>query len=195
MKNYLLYLPILLFVACGDGDKQANQEATIPDAPLTKSKNPESFNTAYSTVLNNYYSLKDGLVASNATVNENVDKAAKNLAEAAKALPVKTLQADTQIIATAQNFVDMIIADAKTLTDSTALKAKRNLFKNISENMYTLTQTVQYDRAKVYHQFCPMAFDNQGAHWLSKDIEIRNPYFADAMLECGEITDTLKFNQ
>jgi Cu(I)/Ag(I) efflux system membrane fusion protein len=35
-----------------------------------------------------------------------------------------------------------------------------------------------------------MAFENQGANWLQKDKELRNPYFGDAMLRCGEITQT-----
>jgi hypothetical protein len=36
-----------------------------------------------------------------------------------------------------------------------------------------------------------MAFDNKGAHWLSNNPEIKNPYFGKKMLECGEVTDTL----
>ena len=38
---------------------------------------------------------------------------------------------------------------------------------------------------RVYYQFCPMAFDNKGAYWLSSSEEILNPYFGDAMLHCG----------
>jgi Cu(I)/Ag(I) efflux system membrane fusion protein len=32
---------------------------------------------------------------------------------------------------------------------------------------------------------CPMALDNQGADWLQKDPELRNPYFGSMMLRCG----------
>lgn len=42
-------------------------------------------------------------------------------------------------------------------------------------------------KTPVYIQYCPMAFHNQGAHWLSLDSVIRNPYFGDKMLTCGEI--------
>lgn len=35
-----------------------------------------------------------------------------------------------------------------------------------------------------------MAFDNKGAFWLSEIEEIRNPYFGEAMLNCGEVHET-----
>ena len=42
-----------------------------------------------------------------------------------------------------------------------------------------------------YRQFCPMALGNKGAYWLSDKKPIRNPYFGDAMLTCGETKETL----
>jgi len=44
----------------------------------------------------------------------------------------------------------------------------------------------------VYLQFCPMANGGKGASWLSKDEEIRNPYFGSRMLKCGRIKETIK---
>ena len=38
---------------------------------------------------------------------------------------------------------------------------------------------------KLYYQYCPMAFNNKGAYWLSNEEAIRNPYFGDKMLKCG----------
>lgn len=40
-------------------------------------------------------------------------------------------------------------------------------------------------------RYCPMAFDNKGAYWLTEGHEIRNPYFGDTMLKCGEITEII----
>jgi Cu(I)/Ag(I) efflux system membrane fusion protein len=45
----------------------------------------------------------------------------------------------------------------------------------------------------VYYQFCPMMNNNKGAYWLSETSDIRNPYYGDAMLTCGETKDTLKY--
>ncbi|MGK0190250.1 MAG: Cu(I)/Ag(I) efflux system membrane fusion protein [Verrucomicrobiales bacterium] len=36
---------------------------------------------------------------------------------------------------------------------------------------------------------CPMAFDNKGAHWLQIGEDVRNPYFGESMLQCGEVKE------
>jgi Cu(I)/Ag(I) efflux system membrane fusion protein len=43
------------------------------------------------------------------------------------------------------------------------LEAKRKEFQMISEAMYDLTRTIRYDQQKIYHQYCPMAFNDAGA--------------------------------
>ena len=45
--------------------------------------------------------------------------------------------------------------------------------------------------APVYRAFCPMAFDDEGAHWLQPGEAIRNPYFGSMMLQCGVIEERL----
>jgi Cu(I)/Ag(I) efflux system membrane fusion protein len=35
--------------------------------------------------------------------------------------------------------------------------------------------------------------DNKGAYWLSEIEEIRNPYFGEKMLSCGETIESLNF--
>ena len=44
----------------------------------------------------------------------------------------------------------------------------------------------------IYKQYCPMAFGNTGAYWLSDSKEIRNPYFGDKMLKCGRVDAEIK---
>lgn len=38
----------------------------------------------------------------------------------------------------------------------------------------------------VYRMHCPMVYDDRGADWLQATEDLRNPYFGDAMLFCGE---------
>jgi Cu(I)/Ag(I) efflux system membrane fusion protein len=40
-----------------------------------------------------------------------------------------------------------------------------------------------------------MALNDKGAYWLSEFEEIRNPYFGDAMLTCGEVVETYRKGQ
>ncbi len=37
--------------------------------------------------------------------------------------------------------------------------------------------------------FCPMANDDQGAHWIQKEGTVMNPYFGRSMLHCGVFKD------
>jgi hypothetical protein len=39
----------------------------------------------------------------------------------------------------------------------------------------------------VYVQHCPMAFNNQGGSWLSREEQIANPYLPATMLRCGRV--------
>jgi membrane fusion protein, copper/silver efflux system len=58
-----------------------------------------------------------------------------------------------------------------------------------------MTESFGLEIDKVYRQFCPMAFDDKGAFWLSESDEILNPYFGDMMLNCGEVTDIYRQGQ
>ena len=39
--------------------------------------------------------------------------------------------------------------------------------------------------------FCPMAFENEGAHWVQRGERVDNAYFGDAMRTCGSIEETV----
>jgi Cu(I)/Ag(I) efflux system membrane fusion protein len=70
------------------------------------------------------------------------------------------------------------------------MEALRQHFAKLSENMLEVTESFGLEKDKVYKDFCPMAFDNKGAFWLSESKEILNPYFGEAMLSCGEVKET-----
>ena len=44
----------------------------------------------------------------------------------------------------------------------------------------------------VYKVFCPMYNDNKGAFWLSDSREVKNPYYGNEMLSCGEVQEEIK---
>jgi Cu(I)/Ag(I) efflux system membrane fusion protein len=68
----------------------------------------------------------------------------------------------------------------------------RNAFQNISDAMITIAQAFRPGSETMYVQHCPMADSNKGADWLSKEKEIRNPYYGASMLTCGEVTSTIE---
>ncbi len=188
MKNYVFVLAIFLFAACSGGDKKS--APTSKNEPITQTKNSDEFNNSFGALLNNYYSLKDALVLTNDTM---ANRSAMQLSSSAEAFPVSSLGGDSSIVQMAQANMQTISAEAKGLIGEKNIEDKRKSFQMISDNMYDLVRTVRYDRETVYHQYCPMAFNDAGAYWLSKTSDIKNPYFGKKMLTCGEVKDSLSF--
>lgn len=161
--------------------------------PLAVGKKTDGFNQSFNLMLDSYYKLKDALVESD-TVKAN--KAAADLGILADSLNVNDIKGDSTadvIRETADNFAGTISGSARGLAGEKDIEAKRKEFQMISDVLWSLTRTVRYDGGKVYYQHCPMAFDNQGAYWLSNTAEIRNPYFGHKMLTCGSIEDSIDY--
>jgi len=66
------------------------------------------------------------------------------------------------------------------------LASQRKQFIELSQEMIAVVELFGIGQS-VYHQFCPMANNNEGAGWLSFDKSIKNPYFGEVMLSCGKI--------
>jgi Cu(I)/Ag(I) efflux system membrane fusion protein len=76
------------------------------------------------------------------------------------------------------------------------VKALRKAFKPVSDSLIRLIRQHGIDHiGNVYVIHCPMALKGQGADWLSADPQVRNPYFGDAMYDCGSVTDTLSLGK
>jgi Cu(I)/Ag(I) efflux system membrane fusion protein len=71
-----------------------------------------------------------------------------------------------------------------------SLEKQRRQFRYFSQALIN-TLTVFGADETLYVQYCPMAFDGEGANWISAEAPIRNPYYGDAMLSCGSTVDTL----
>jgi Cu(I)/Ag(I) efflux system membrane fusion protein len=63
----------------------------------------------------------------------------------------------------------------------------------LTEKMASLIKGKAFNQT-VYVQYCPMANDNAGAHWLSFEPDISNPYFGASMLHCGETQLSINSN-
>lgn len=71
------------------------------------------------------------------------------------------------------------------------LEQQRSSFMNLSDSMYSLMKAATIEEA-IYFQHCPMANGGKGANWLSKEQEIKNPYYGAKMLSCGSVIETIK---
>jgi Cu(I)/Ag(I) efflux system membrane fusion protein len=181
-------MAVVLVSACGGEDKKADEQKAAE--PLSQSTNSSAFNQSFGQVMDSYYHLKDALVLSNDTLAK---ASANRIIGLADSVNLNELKADSSIVLMAKGYLDNISAEAKGLIGEKDIEGKRKSFQMISDNMYDLVRTVRYDRETIYHQYCPMAFNDAGAYWLSKTNDIKNPYFGRKMLTCGEVKDSLDF--
>jgi hypothetical protein len=178
--------------------KAEPKDASNKQQPLAQSKNSDTFNTPFNNMLNSYFELKNALVDWD-TARASAD--AKKLIELAEQVPYDNLKADTTIIATAKSFSESVVAEAKGVAGENTIGEKRRSFYTLSENLYNLLRTVRYDQQIIYHDKCPMAFnDSEEAYWVSNTKEIVNPYlgkkhphYAGGMIGCGSIEDSIDY--
>ncbi|MES2371510.1 MAG: hypothetical protein V4557_02955 [Bacteroidota bacterium] len=190
MKKFVLYSLVLVLAACGSSDEKA-KEAPQPQGPLTKSVNSAAFNQSFELLLTHYYDLKEDFIYE----NDNISLSATNLGISADSLKLGELKADSMIVSTARTYALGISSETKGLIGEKTLEGKRKSFQIISDQLYDLIRTVRYDQSVIYHNYCPMAFNDQGANWLSNTPSIRNPYIPKKMITCGEVKDSIDFRQ
>lgn len=81
---------------------------------------------------------------------------------------------------------------AAKIAGATDIDAQRIAFSDLSNQLIGLVKKAGMDSGELYVDFCPMALNDKGAYWISGIKEIRNPYFGDRMLNCGEVKDTIQ---
>lgn len=164
------------------------------EQPLNISANSQPFNQSFDQLLTAYMEVKDALVAAD-TVKVNL--AANSLAQAADSLKTEEITGDSTgaLKATAKDFALTINGSAKGILGETDIDNKRKDFELVTDALYNLVRTVKYSGKKLFYQYCPMAFNDKGAYWMSTEKEIRNPYFGNKMLTCGEVKDSVDYSK
>jgi Cu(I)/Ag(I) efflux system membrane fusion protein len=173
-------------MACNnDANNKHTDNTTTKDTPQSKLNDVGT--KKLMTVMADYYELKDAFVAID--VNK-ADKANEKLIHDIDTLKAFLLT-DTANSKALLPYMDSL-HEKTTFPHHENIEPIKDNFSKISDLMYALLKKVALTHAGVYREFCPMAFDDKGGFWLSNESEIRNPYFGKKMLECGEVTDSLK---
>jgi len=192
VKTTVLFL-FSLFIIVSCKNKPVENNSTIKTT--YKSKNTDLFNMAFDSVLINYDSLRSAFINWDTSA---ADKYAALLQTALISVPYERLKdedAATKATSLAQNTADGL----QTLINIDSINNKRRFFYTVSEQLYHLIKTTNYDKGVIYHKKCPMAFngDREG-WWLSETKKIDNPYFGkyhpkykNAMLDCGTVEDSI----
>ncbi|NNE78494.1 MAG: efflux RND transporter periplasmic adaptor subunit, partial [Pricia sp.] len=138
-------------------------------------------------VFEGYILIKDALVADNAG---KAQSSAKEIGESLAKVDMKLLE-DEKAHNHWMTLQKEIKASANAVANASEIAEQREHFKHLSAHMISSIQLFGIDQT-VYTNYCPMADSNKGAYWLSLEKEIRNPYYGEAMLTCGEVKATLQ---
>jgi hypothetical protein len=128
-----------------------------------------------SQLLTQYYEIKDALVAGN---GNNASAKAQEFIKTANSIDYKLIS---------EGNINALLKDATPISESKDVKVQREHFANLSNNMATLAKAVKLTADPVYKQYCPM----KKKYWLSNEKAIKNPYYGNAMLTCGNVAETI----
>ncbi len=182
MKNlYLVFFGIvsLTIFSCKNNSKESKlEDATVENiASETKTyeiaKAEAEFNDPkVEAIFEVYLQVEAALV--------NTD-ASKTAAESAK---LEALLKEVNASGVTQSVVSV-------MASSDDINVQRENFEDLSNGIETILKGA-LKSGTLYKQYCPMAFNNKGAYWISSSEEILNPYFGDKMLKCGRVDSEVK---
>jgi hypothetical protein len=147
---------------------------------------PAEFHEQLNGVFEASLPLKEAFVGSDP---EKVQKAAQQVIDQLGKVDSKLLEPQAHEI-WMQNLMSIahLLDRIKNADD---LEEQRQNYAMFNRAMYRSFKFLGHEGDPIYYQYCPMAFDNKGAYWLSESEEIRNPYFGDKMLTCGSTKEIL----
>jgi membrane fusion protein, copper/silver efflux system len=165
-----------------DASAQLSGNYSMMAEPTIKSiEVPEAFRKQLTQVAEKYFVVKNALVKSDVSAS----------ADAAKQVSIALKQVDMRILDINAheawiNLYAPMQEGAKGISDVKEIEVQRKNFQLLSDHLIEAVELFGLTVEKSYRAYCPMAFDDAGAYWLSEFVDIKNPYFGDAMLRCGE---------
>jgi len=175
MKKVIVSLVALAVLTFGCSQEKKSEDQATQENPMEEkvlqASTSEVSSEQLKSILSSYFNVKDALV--------NTD------AKEAKSALAKLLES-------VGSEFEQIKSLSKEMHDKEDVEEIRSDFDDLSQHVYVLVkENADSKDQTIYKQFCPMAFNNEGAFWLSSEKEIRNPYFGDKMLKCGKVQEEL----
>jgi hypothetical protein len=133
-------------------------------------------------VLNDYYGMKDALVATDGKVTQQ--KSNDFLLSLAK-IDMAEMTKDQHDLF--MPLASKMKLEAESIAKTQEAAQQREHFNDLSNNLFATLKALKVNEKAVYQQYCPM----KKAYWLSDNSSIKNPYYGKMMLTCGKVTETL----
>lgn len=174
MKSFSIFLSALLLIAtvsCKNETKEPEIE-TVDTAPEKELYPMPAMDAKFKdakteAIFIGYQKLQ------NALVNTDATKAA---------IEAKGLLAALQNIDAPIEEIEVITS----VVESNEVEEQRASFVKVTAIVEGYLSDA-LDSGTLYKVYCPMAFKNTGASWLSSEKVVQNPYFGDKMYRCGRV--------
>ncbi|MGB3151084.1 MAG: DUF3347 domain-containing protein, partial [Maribacter sp.] len=156
-------------------------------------KEPQSFDVSadfkrqLTQVYNKYLIMKDAFIESDA---HPVMTAAGELSGAMQNVDMGLLKGEAHIAW--MEYLDVMEKTTDNISKLMDIEKQREEFAQFNLAFYKALKSFGLSNTTAYYQYCPMAEKDKAAYWFSATEDIRNPYFGDAMLGCGENRETIK---
>ena len=148
--------------------------------------NSGDFESEFTELIESYLVLKDALIDSDA---EAALSTASRMESQLEEIGEHRLEGDDHM--KWMDSYSKIKSDLTEITGSTDLDKIRTHFYGLSETLIASVKDFNIEGV-VYHQHCPMAFNNEGGSWLSSEEQVQNPYMPDTMLGCGRVIEKIE---
>nr|WP_068891748.1 DUF3347 domain-containing protein [Pedobacter panaciterrae] len=183
VTNFVITLAaVTLFAACGNPQKTAETDTheghnhaagkghgtATEQSAATVSLKDDKLNAVYQHYVHLTNALVKGDVAEAKVAANAIELGAKDLANGAS-----------------------LIALVSKIGSAADVDAQRIAYAELSTNFIERVKASGLSSGEVYVDYCPMALNDKGASWLSNQKEIKNPYFGEGMLTCGEVKETI----
>jgi hypothetical protein len=189
-----MWISILLSCSGNKNEESASSENSDPASAEKDSVTgfvPQfqvdaQFQLQLAKVFQSYVGLKDAFVSSDVSkVKSEAGATSETLSKVDMKLVSGAAHNDWM------NFLSSIQNSLKEIQASADLEQQRKSFSTLSDNLYKSIKAFGLGGTEAFYEFCPMAFNNEGGYWLSDKSQIKNPYFGDKMLTCGEVKEKL----
>jgi len=161
--------------------------SSISTSGVALTKTAPAFKAQLTKVYKDYLDMKNAFVATDA---KKVAGEAKDVITSLKAVDMALLKGDAHMMWMDQ--LETLNRTINAISKSNDIEKQRQEFVQFNLAFYKSVKMFGLENVTTYYQFCPMANNDKGAYWLSEIEEIRNPYFGDVMMSCGETKETIK---
>jgi hypothetical protein len=189
MKSLFGLFILGILLSCNSQNDKTAPETGPKLVALSKLANSPAFNNSFKEFMDAYWGLKENFIAEK---DSGIAQSARNMIQAADSLKISELKADSNLIFTARTYSEGISSELIGLMGEKEMRAKKRSFQMVSDQLYDLIRTVQYDQLLLLHAYCNNAFDDQGAYWICQPQELQNPYLPKSITNCCEIKDTIQ---